>query len=265
MRRTLAAAVTCAGPGLHSGAPCVAHLSPAPPGHGLCLNGTPVALRHVIDAAYATTLATARGPVRTVEHLLAALYGLGIDDAAIEVEGGEVPALDGSAARFVQAIAPCDQPGRRTILTLREPVEVRDGARWCRATPAQTLSLAVEINFPALGVQRFAAPVDALPTIAAARTFGFARDADPLRAAGLARGAGLSNTLVFDDHGRPLNPEGQRLADEPARHKWLDLLGDLALLGAPLRAQVEATRGGHALHHRLVAALQRVAVPEHDP
>lgn len=245
-----------AGVGLHCGGPCAASVAPAPPGHGLRIGGTPVQCAAVLAGARATTLRTAAGPVRTVEHLLAALYGLGIDDAEVTVEGGEVPILDGSAGPWLDALAPVDTAGERAVLTLPGRVEVRDGDRSVVAEPAAALTLEVHVDYPGLGALSLVAGLDAFPAIARARTFGFLRDAEVLRAAGLSGGASLDNTLVLDDAGRPLNPGGLRHPDEPVRHKWLDLLGDLALLGAPLRARVVARRSGHALHHQLVTALR---------
>ncbi len=256
MRRGIGRAVSRAGIGLHSGRPCRATLQPsARRGWWLC--GSRVGIAAVADGALASTLSTARGPVSTVEHLFAALHGAGVDDVAIEVDGGELPILDGSAAPWLAAIeeaAPFERAGAGPApLVVSRPVRVGDTRRWIEATPAPRLALSVTIDFPLLGRQRFAAPLADFAAVADARTFGFARDAAALHAAGKARGAGLDNAVVFDDAGRPLAP--LRHADEPARHKWLDLVGDLALLGRPLRARVEAVCAGHALHHELVRAL----------
>lgn len=259
----LTRAVERRGIGLHGGRPCRATLGP---GARLTLNGTPVDLDAVTDGAWATTLTTAGGPVRTVEHLLAALVGCGVDDAAITIEGGEAPILDGSAAPWVAAIeaaGPTPRPGARPVHRVTRPLTVGDGDRWIRITPAARLELAVAIDFPLIGRQRFEAPASAFAAVADARTFGFLRDRDRLRAAGLARGAALDNTVVFADDGRPL--AALRHPDEPARHKWLDLLGDLALLGRPLIARVEAHCAGHALHHRLVAALREPGATDRPP
>lgn len=256
VRTTLSHTVRRSGVGLHGGRPCAVTLRPADrPGWTLC--GALVGPAVIADATLATTLTTPAGPVSTVEHLFAALAGCGVDDVAIDVEGGEVPALDGSAAPWVAAIdaaapvgaaAPAPAP-----LIVERPLRVGDDRRWIAVTPAERLELAVAIDFPLIGRQAFEAPAADFRAVADARTFGFARDAAALRAAGRALGAGLHNAAVFDDAGRPLDP--LRHPDEPARHKWLDLLGDLALLGRPLRARVEAYAAGHALHHRLVRAL----------
>lgn len=260
MRRGIGRAVSRAGVGLHGGRPCRATLRPsARP--GWWLDGARVGPDAVADGALATTLRTATGVVSTVEHLFAALYGAGIDDVEITVDGGELPILDGSAAPWWVAIAeagPRDVPGPAARPRIVERVvRVGEGERWIEARPASRLELAVHIDFPLIGRQRFAAPLTDFAAVADARTFGFARDAAALHAAGKARGASLENVVVFADDGRPLAP--LRHPDEPARHKWLDLVGDLALLGRPLRARIEARCAGHALHHALVAALDATA------
>ncbi len=250
MRRSLATAIEHRGVGLHGGAECRAVVRPAAPGHGLRLNGVPLSLERVETADHATQICTPAGPVRMVEHLLAALYAHRIDDAAIEVEGGEVPICDGSALPWIPARV-VEQPGEPTILR-PGPLELREGESWARVTPAPALQLVVQVDFPGLGPQRSEhAPLEVL----GARTFGFLRDEAPLRAAGLIVGVSLDNTLVLDDAGHPVAPQSLRFPDEPARHKALDLLGDLALLNARLRARVEVHRGGHAFHHRLAALI----------
>lgn len=256
MRRGITRAVESSGIGLHGGRPARVVLRPATaPGWTLC--GAPVGPSLVADATLSTTLATPAGPVDTVEHLFAALAGGRIDDVAIDVEGGELPAVDGSALPWlalIDAAGPVEVDGAPpTPLVVDRPLRIGDHRRWIAVTPADHLELAVTIDFPLIGRQTFAAPLADFRSVADARTFGFARDADALRAAGRALGAGVHNAVVFGDDGRPLAP--LRHPDEPARHKWLDLVGDLALLGHPLRARVEAHAAGHALHHALVRAL----------
>ena len=254
-RHTLAAPVERQGVGLHRGEPCLARVQPAPPGQGLRLNGTPVHLDAVEGGAYATTLQTKRGPVQTVEHLLAALAGRRIDDADIWVEGGEIPILDGSAGPWFDAIAPRRQGGTRWLYVVDAPLTVEAGASRVVVTPAAALSVRVQLAFPALPAQSYGAPASAFAVAARARTFGFLDQAPALRAQGLIGGASLENVLVFDGAGQVQNPEGARWSDEPARHKWVDLIGDLSLFGDPIRASIDATRAGHALHHALVSAL----------
>lgn len=245
MRNTLAKPITMTGVGIHSGQQVRTSVRPAPAGHGLRINGTPVRVDAVVDSALSTTLQTARGPVRTVEHLLAALAGAAIDDADIEAEG-EIPILDGSAAPWFERIQGVAQPGVPTVIEVDAVHRVGNAESWVEARPGP-FQLAVDVDFPGVGRQRFA-PTD-FSEYADARTFGYLADAERLRAAGLALGASHENTLVLDA-GRPLTP--LRHADELARHKCLDLRGDLALLNARLRAHVTAHRAGHALHHALV-------------
>lgn len=260
LRATLSTAIDQSGLGLHSGRPCRARISPAPPGHGVCFNGVPATIEHVVDGHFATTLqgpsANGSRSVRMIEHLLAALALAGIDDADIAVEGGEVPILDGSAAPWLALLVSQPHPGtERSCVTLTAPIHLVEGDASISAWPAETLDLTAEIDFPLLGHQVASGPVRPH-----ARTFGFLRDAPRLHAAGLALGASPENTVIYDDAGLPLS--ALRFVDEPAHHKLLDLLGDLALLGAPLQARVHAVRAGHRLHHALVRAiLQQAAGP----
>jgi UDP-3-O-[3-hydroxymyristoyl] N-acetylglucosamine deacetylase len=205
----------------------------------------------------------------TIEHLMAALAGVDVDNALALVEGDEAPAMDGSARAFVDAI---DEVGLvelsapRRFLRVTAPVRVEDGAGWAELTPAtqglhlqgphlQGLHLDVEIAFPApIGAQRLMrqlSPAMFRQELAAARTFGFLRDAERLWAEGLALGASLENTLVIDQ-GAVLNAHGLRYADEFVRHKMLDVVGDLALAGAPLIGAFRSYRGGHALNLKLL-------------
>ena len=199
--------------------------------------------------------------VSTTEHLLAALAGLGVDNARIHVTGGEIPAMDGSARSFVEAI---DAVGLRTLPEPRRqwrvvaPVRVGGSAGWAELRPADAgLSLDVEIVFPApIGRQRCALTLSTAVfrrELAAARTFGFLHEAERLWREGFARGASLDNTLVLD-RGRLINPMGLRFPDEYVRHKMLDVVGDLALAGAPLIGAFRSVCGGHALNLALLRA-----------
>lgn len=274
MRHTLAQAFECEGVAIHRGDTARLAVKPAPPGSGLHftrvdLDGAPrvpARFESVCDASFATSLAApGRDDVRisTVEHLLAALAAAGVDDACIELSGAELPVMDGSAAPFAEAIAKAGlRPvaGARDEIVVREPIVIEDGARSIAVHPHPAFAIDVTIDFdhPAIGRQRIACdamtPSWFAAELAPARTFGFIADLDALRAAGRAGGAALENTVVFDER-VVLNEAGLRFPDEPARHKALDLVGDLALLGAPLRGRVVVERGGHALHHKLVAAL----------
>ncbi len=211
----------------------------------------------------ATSVGRGEARVGTVEHLLAALYGLGIDNARIEIEGPELPVMDGSAAPFVYLLRSAGsfaQRAPRRLMRVRRPVEWREGEALARVEPARDLriSYAVDFDHPAIRRQELQlsslAPADFERELAAARTFGFLRDVEALRAEGLARGSSLDNTVVLDAE-RVLNPDGLRWPDEFVRHKALDLLGDLALLGLRLAGHVQVERGGHAAHRGLLEAL----------
>lgn len=280
---TIARAVRWRGIGLHSGEPAVVEVHPAAADTGLVFvvpgrageleTSVPARPSAVHSTTRATTLATtsadgglgvgARRRVATVEHLLAALYALGIHNARIEVEGGEIPALDGSAAPFVTRLR---RAGLRMLgvarleLEVVGELEITDGDRRIRIAPAPVLEIEYTIDFPhpCIGRQAFAlASLD--PTVfeselAPARTFGFAHEVEALRAMGLGRGGDFGNTLVLGDDAL-LNPDGLRFPDEFVRHKVVDLLGDLALVGADLHAHITVEKGGHRLHHALVNAL----------
>jgi len=256
-RYTVAQPVVRRGKGLHSGRSCRAVIGPADLDYGIRINGTKVDLDALGGAQYATTLDTALGSVSTVEHLLSALMGRGIDDADVLIEGAEVPILDGSAAPWFTALDPVAHGGTRWCYVVDRPLVVEAGESRLEVRPAEVMSIEVQIEFPALGPQRFSAPVSDYEKVADARTFGFLSDVDALRQKGLIAGATLDNVLVFDDRGVVQNDTGARGLIEPARHKWLDLLGDLALFGAPLRGRFVAQRAGHALHHQMVRSLSK--------
>jgi len=220
----------------------------------------------VADTRNCTTIANKAGvDIATVEHLMSACAGLGVDNLIVEVDGAEVPILDGSSAPFVQVLLNAglkQQFAPQRVIHIIEPIEVRMGAKSAALLPADGfdgLELDVTIRFAdaAIGVQRRCVrltPESFLADIADARTFGFMADVDAMRAAGLGRGASMDNTLVVDA-GRVVNPEGLRFDDEFVRHKLLDAVGDLALAGAPLCGRFVADQPGHALNARLVRAL----------
>jgi UDP-3-O-[3-hydroxymyristoyl] N-acetylglucosamine deacetylase len=219
------------------------------------------------SAVRSTRLATSLGrgdvTVGTVEHLLAALYGLGVDNVRVEVDGPELPVMDGSAAPFVYLLRSAGlyaQGDCRCTLRMRRSLELRDGASRIRLEPARhfQVTYAVDFEHPAIGRQKLhVAESDGdhfERELSAARTFGFLDEVDALRSEGFARGGSLENTVVLDGSG-VLNAEGLRWPDEFVRHKVLDLYGDLAVLGLPIEAHVRVERGGHALHQRLVRTL----------
>jgi UDP-3-O-[3-hydroxymyristoyl] N-acetylglucosamine deacetylase len=271
-QQTLAAPLVAEGVGLHTGAWCKARALPAPPHHGVRfvrvdLPGAPelpASVSHVRSTVLATTLGDGEASVSTVEHLLATLYALGVDNARIEVEGPEVPVLDGSAAVWTEralAVGVVPQDAEVAILRLTRPLTLSDGDREVILRPCDTgLHLQVTVNFdhPTIGEQRVrlaVSPESFLAELAWARTFGFLEEVERIRAAGLARGGSLENAVVFCRERGVLNPEGLRAADEPVRHKALDLLGDLSLLGARLYAEVEVRRPGHGMTLQVVRAL----------
>ena len=194
----------------------------------------------------------------TSEHdrtSLAALYGLGVDDVDIDVEGPEIPVLDGSAVFWMTHLktSPHAHSDIRPI-TLSRPIQVGGKDAWILATPSPDCQIRVDVDFQSLGPSSFEAPMSDWAEAASARTFGFYEDWPELRAHGLAQGASLDSVLVFDGS-TPLNPGGLRFTNEVARHKWLDLLGDLALLGRPFQGMIHAHRAGHTLHAECVRAI----------
>lgn len=265
-QHTIARPVRVEGVGLRGGARVAAELRPAPAGAGrrFWVGGVevPATIDRVVDTVLATSLGAGPARVALVEHLCAALHSMGVDNVDIDVDGEELPALDGSARGWCEALVEAglqSQSAPRVAIVVAAPVEVRAGSAWARAEPGEGLEIDVQVDFahPAIGAQRWTGKVDAATfraEIAWARTFGFLRDAEQLWARGIAKGASLENTLVFDD-ARLLNPEGLRAADEVVRHKALDLIGDLALLGASLEGRVTTCRAGHALHVSLLREL----------
>ena len=274
---TLSTEIELTGTGVHSGAPSSIVISPSEADSGIRFlqvdangDGTviPADYRSVTKSVLCTVLSDGNGcAVATVEHLLAALHGLGVDNALIQIDNGEVPIMDGSAMPFVEAIddagiSELDRP-RRFIKVLKT-ISVEDGDSWGELSPHDDrLHLDVEIDFdtPLIGRQRF--QMDLTPNafrheIARARTFGFMRDVEGLWAAGLALGASLENTVAIGDD-EVVNQEGTRFPDEFVRHKVLDAIGDLALAGAPLLGEFHSRRGGHRLNYLVLEALFRDA------
>ena len=228
---------------------------------------------HVVDTRLSTTIGNRQGvTISTIEHLMAALAGCGVDDVAVEIDGAEVPIMDGSSQPFVDAIrqAGIVSNGKdRHYLRVLKLVEVRSDDGWARLSPADGFEIDVVIDFPnrAIGRQRWRAQDfsrddhDFDTELAGARTFGFVDDFDSLRQIGLAQGASLENTIAIKKHaddqlqGTILNRHMLRYQDEFVRHKALDALGDLALAGAPLIGRFESYKGGHRLNNELLCAL----------
>ena len=269
---TLASEISLTGTGVHSGAPVSIVLCPADGDTGLRFllsdggaDGTEIAAdqRWVTGVTLCTVLGDGTGAqIATVEHLLAALRGLGVDNALIEIDSSEVPIMDGSAARFVEAIdevglAELETP--RRFLKVLKPVRVEDAGAVGELTPYNGFHLDVQIDFETslIGSQRI--EIDVNPgsfrrELSRARTFGFMKDVERLWAAGLALGASLENTVAIGDD-RIINREGLRYTDEFVRHKALDAVGDLALAGAPILGAFHSRRGGHRLNTLVLKAL----------
>lgn len=270
---TLRGSVSVTGVGVHSGAPATLVLGPAPVDAGYIFvrtsaDGADREVQALADAVIATEFATVLGDregplVSTAEHVLAALRGLGIDNATIEVDGPEVPIMDGSAAPFVAAIESAgivQQAAPRRFLEVLKPVKVVIGQSVGELLPhAGGFRAEVDIDFdhPMIGRQSYVLDLTAQSfrrDIARARTFGYMNDVAKLWSAGYALGASFENSVVFDE-ARILNTEGLRYADECVRHKVLDVVGDLALAGMPLIGLYRSTRGGHKLNHAVLTAL----------
>ncbi|MEO1688132.1 MAG: UDP-3-O-acyl-N-acetylglucosamine deacetylase [Pseudomonadota bacterium] len=272
MQATLKTKLEFRGRGLHSGAPATLRLLPYPAHMGLWFKRSDVTDRDALiparwDAVTETRLCTRLAnrdgaTVSTVEHVMAALAAMGVDNALIEVDGPEVPILDGSALPFARAIAEAGlapQDGDRRMLRVLESVEVRDGDRLARLDPAPRLEIDVSIDFadPAIGRQQVRlapTPGAFLAELADCRTFCLAAEIEAMQAAGLARGGSLDNAVVVEN-GRVLNPGGLRRADEFVRHKALDVVGDLGLAPAPLLARYTGVRSGHEMTNRVLRAL----------
>jgi UDP-3-O-[3-hydroxymyristoyl] N-acetylglucosamine deacetylase len=270
---TLRAQATVTGVGVHSGSPVSLTIGPAPVDAGYIVvrsgpQGRDREIRATADSVISTELATVlgdrQGPlVSTAEHVLAALRGMGVDNASIEIDGPEVPIMDGSAAAFVTAI---DQAGivaqsaPRRFIQVMKPVRVVMGDSCGELRPYTAgFRAEIEIDFANAAIGRQHYSLDLSPEgfrreIARARTFGCMNDVARLWSAGFALGASFENSVVFDEE-RLLNPGGLRYADECARHKMLDVIGDLALAGRPLLGAYRSFRGGHKLNHAVLTAL----------
>jgi UDP-3-O-[3-hydroxymyristoyl] N-acetylglucosamine deacetylase len=269
-QRSIRESITCDGIGLHSGQRIQVTLRPAPVDHGIVFVRTdvtpsvhiPALWENVVDTSLATSLGKDGVRVSTVEHLLAALSGLGIDNLRIELDGPEVPIMDGSAAPFVflvnsAGIKVQDEP--KKFLVVKKPVTVFDGDKEATLTPSSRFRVDCRIDFrhPLISDQSFQLEFsDRLFSreIARARTFGFLRDVEQLQRMGLAKGGSLENAIVVDEFSI-LNPDGLRFPDEFVRHKILDAMGDVSLFGCPVIGNLKVHKSGHALNHKLVRAV----------
>jgi UDP-3-O-[3-hydroxymyristoyl] N-acetylglucosamine deacetylase len=271
-QRTLKSLIRAKGVGLHTGRKVNMTLRPAQPDTGIVFRRVdlespvdiPARADRVGETRLSSCLVHQDVKVYTVEHLMSALAGLGVDNAYVDLDGPEVPIMDGSAAPFVlllQQAGLAEQAAPKRFLRVTRAIEVRDGDKWARLEPYEglRLSFSIDFNHPVIDKTRQSVSVDFAETsylkeIARARTFGFMHDVERLREDGLALGGGLDNALVLDEY-RLLNAEGLRFADEFIRHKVLDAIGDLYLLGRPLLGAFSAHKSGHALNNRLLRAL----------
>ncbi len=276
-QRTLKSRIPCVGIAVHSGRRASLTLLPAPAGHGIVFRRTdlgrdiPATYNRVVDTKLCTTIGEGSARIGTIEHLMAALAGAGVDNVMIEVDGPEVPIMDGSAAPFsflleCAGIVSLETP--RKVIEIRRPVRVTDGKAFAELRPHEardgeigipTLDLEVAIDFPVAAIGRQTSSLRLTPenfreAVASARTFALAGDIDQLREHGYARGGSLDNAIVVDGS-KVLNPGGLRMKDEFVAHKLLDAVGDLALAGAALHGRFIANRPGHALNNKLLKAL----------
>ncbi|MBC6445103.1 MAG: UDP-3-O-[3-hydroxymyristoyl] N-acetylglucosamine deacetylase [Alphaproteobacteria bacterium GM202ARS2] len=271
-QRTIAHWVRTQGIGLHRGRPVFMTFYPGEVDSGLVLRvrgpsgvSDEVAMRweNVSDTRMNTTVSSAKFSVSTVEHVVSAIAGCGVDNMVIELDGDEMPAMDGSARAFtdmIRRVGVVEQKGYRRFIVLDETVEVHDGERFIIAEPSPQIRYDYSIDFthPSIGKQRYVYEHRGVrgfcAHIAPCRTFGFLSDVERLRAAGLALGSGENNVIVLSDGG-VMNKDGLRFRDEFVRHKLLDAWGDLYLAGRPIVGALRFHRAGHDLHHRFLKAL----------
>jgi len=266
---TLQRSVEASGVGLHSGVPVSIRIHPAPGSTGIVFVRTdlenfeiPASWRNVARVSYATSLMRQGVLISTTEHLLSVFYSMGIDNAYVDINNLEVPILDGSGQPFVELIGRAGvrhYRRKRRYLRIRRPLSIEDKGKRITILPDETFRLTCEVRFDHAMVGRQELEMEVTPEryaaeIAPARTFGFEYELDQMRNMGLIRGASLENAVCFT-RTSVLNPGGLRFPDECCRHKALDLIGDLALIGRPLLGHVIAERAGHAMHVALVAKI----------
>lgn len=271
-QKTLKNAISCSGIGLHTGARVSITLNPAAPNSGVRFKRTDIPggqaiiaanWRRVVDSRLCSTITNDDGiAVQTIEHLMAAFAGIGIDNALVEINGPEVPIMDGSAAPFVFLVECAGTIGQgtpRRVLKVLKPVTVTDGASSAALEPCSGFAIDFDIEFssPAVARQEFSHDFTEAAfknEIARARTFGFEHEVAALRAAGMLLGGSLDNAVVVSG-AKVLNDSGLRYGDEFVRHKVLDSIGDLYLAGMPIHGRFRGLRSGHAMNHKLLAAL----------
>lgn len=271
-QRTLKSLIRATGVGLHTGLKVNLVLRPAAPETGIVFRRVdldpPVDLltepKAVVDTRLCSGLARGDVKVATIEHLMSALAGLGIDNLFVDVDAPEIPILDGSAGPFVfllQSAGIEEQNAPKRFVRVKKRVEVKDGDKWARLDPYDGFKLSFSIEFDHPAIHRTVSSVSVdfaeqsyTKEIARARTFGFMQDVETMRSSGLALGGSLDNAIVMDEY-RVLNADGLRYADEFAKHKVLDAIGDLYIVGHPLLASFSAYKSGHALNNQLLRAL----------
>jgi len=288
-QRTIAKPTEVVGIGLHKGESIRLRIEPLDADSGIIFyrsdlgRSIPLSPSAVIDTRMATVIGAPDGYISTIEHFLSALYAYGIDNLRIVLEGNEMPIMDGSAVSFcllLQEAGIRTQERPKQFLKIRRPVEVREGEKFVRLEPSETIAFDFEIDFdhPAIGRQRFSFDftlANYMEEIARARTFGFARDIQYLQSQNLALGASLKNAIGLDEH-KVLNPEGLRYPDEFVRHKILDAMGDMMVTGRNLLGRYRSFAGSHDLNHQLtvkllaeaenyeVVALEQIRSPQYE-
>jgi len=269
-QRTLSDEVGCTGIGLHSGQKVKINIRPAPTDTGIRfirtdLDKRPMVKAHfknVVDTTLATTIGFNGSKVSTIEHLMAAFFGLGIDNAIVELDGPEVPIMDGSAAPFVFLIKSAgisEQKNPKRFIVIKRPFKVNDGNRSVAIYPSKDLRISYMIDFehPLLRNQRYELAFsgrDFAREISSARTFGFLKDVETLKENGFAKGGSLDNAIVVDDF-RIINEDGLRFKDEFVRHKILDFIGDLSIIGSPVIGHFVVKKSGHFLNQHMLKKL----------
>jgi len=267
-QRTLKQALGCSGIGLHSGKKVTLRLLPAPEDTGIVFRRMdeggleiPAHISYLQRVDFATTLGASGLLIKTVEHLLGAFYGMGVDNAVVEIDAAEIPIMDGSAAPFVYLIREAgtvNQAKARRYYRVLRPLEVQEADRWIRIVPDENLRVSYTIAFrhPLLNHQTLTLPIRPATfedQVAPARTFGFMKDVEMLRVKGLALGGSVDNPVVLGES-RPLNAH-LRFLNEFVRHKILDVLGDLSLCGFPIKGHVMVHKGGHRMHTEMARLL----------
>lgn len=269
-QRTVRDNISCTGIGLHSGKKVRMTIKPAPPDSGIQFIRVDLSVpqvikahfENVIDTNLSTTIGVNGTRVSTVEHLMAAFFGLGIDNALVEIDGPEVPIMDGSAAPFIFLLKSAgirEQRRPKQFIVIKKPLRIQDGNRSISIKPSKALKISFSIDFPhpLIKDQQYDfqfSDSNFVKEISKARTFGFLKDMKTLRDAGLAQGGSLDNAIVIDDY-RILNEDGLRYSDEFVRHKILDFIGDMAIIGAPVIGHFSIERSGHSLNQALLKKL----------